>query len=126
MKVVKTEKAPQPVGWYSQGIRCGDFIFVSGQVAINPKTGRFVGKTVEKQATQSILNIKAILEMAGSQLDDVVKISVFHKNIRNWKAVDKIIKRFFRKNPPVRTSVGSNFAVPEILVEIDAVAYVQA
>ena len=122
---IKTDKAPKPAGPYSQAVRAGDFIYVAGQGGVDPKTGRFVEGGVEEQTRQTLKNIEAILKAAGSSLDDVVKVSVFLKDVRDFQAMNKVFAEFFKEPPPARTTVGVEFVVPEMLVEIDVVAYSQ-
>jgi 2-iminobutanoate/2-iminopropanoate deaminase len=120
---VKTDKAPKPAGPYSQAVRAGDFIYVAGQGGVDPNTARFVEGGVEEQTRQTLENIEAILKAAGSGLDDVVKVSVFLKDVRDFQAMNKVFAEFFKETPPARTTVGVEFVVPEMLVEIDVVAY---
>lgn len=120
---VKTDKAPKPAGPYSQAIKAGEFIYVAGQGGVDPATGRFVEGGVEEQTRQTLKNIEAILRAAGSSLDDVVKVSVFLKDVRDFHAMNKVFAEFFKNPPPARTTVGVEFVVPEMLVEIDVVAY---
>ena len=120
---VKTDKAPRPAGPYSQAIRAGDFIFVAGQGGVDPATGKFVDGGVEEQTRQTLKNIDAILKAAGSSLNDVVKVSVFLKDVRDFQAMNKVFAEFFKEPPPARTTVGVEFVVPEMLVEIDVIAY---
>jgi len=120
---VKTDKAPKPAGPYSQAVRAGDFIYVAGQGGVDPNTARFVEGGVEEQTRQTLENIEAILKAAGSGLDDVVKVSVFLKDVRDFQAMNKVFAEFFKKTPPARTTVGVEFVVPEMLVEIDVIAY---
>ncbi len=120
---VKTDNAPRPAGPYSQAVRAGGFIFVAGQGGVDPSTGRFVSGGVEEQTRQTLKNIEAILEAAGSSLDDVVKVSVFLKDVGDFQAMNKVFAEFFKEPPPARTTVGVSFVVPEMIVEIDVVAY---
>jgi len=120
---VKTDKAPRPAGPYSQAVRAGDFIYVAGQGGVDPNTARFVEGGVEEQTRQTLKNIEAILKAAGSGLDDVVKVSVFLKDVRDFQAMNKVFAEFFKEPPPARTTVGVEFVVPEMLIEIDVVAY---
>lgn len=120
---VKTDRAPKPAGPYSQAIRAGDFIYVAGQGGVDPSTGKFVEGGVEEQTRQTLKNIEAILKAAGSSLDEVVKVSVFLKDVKDFQTMNKVYAEFFKAPPPARTTVGVSFVVPEMLVEIDVVAY---
>ncbi len=120
-RIVFTEKAPKPVGPYSQAIVSGDFVFVSGQIAINPKTSKVVEGGIEEQTTQVLENIRNILESVGLSLTDVVKTSVFLSDISDFQAFNRVYSKYFKKGSPARTTVQANLIVG-VLVEIDAIA----
>jgi 2-iminobutanoate/2-iminopropanoate deaminase len=119
---IKTQNAPQPLGPYSQGIKAGNFLFVSGQGPIDPKTGKMVELDIEKQTRQVLQNIKAIVEAAGFSLDDVVKVSVFLKHASDFQKMNDVYKTYFQEKPPTRTTVKAEFVVPGMLIELDAIA----
>jgi 2-iminobutanoate/2-iminopropanoate deaminase len=121
-KFIKTQSAPQPIGPYSQGIRAGNFLFVSGQGPIDPKTGKMTEADIEKQTRQTLQNVKAIVEESGLSLNDVVKVSIFLKNSSDFQKMNEIYRTFFQQNPPTRTTVQANFVSPGMLIEIDAIA----
>ena len=121
-KFIKTQSAPQPIGPYSQGIRAGNFLFVSGQGPIDPKTGKMIEADIVKQTHQTLQNIKAIVEDSGLTLSDVVKVSIFLKNASDFQKMNEIYKTFFQENPPTRTTVQAEFVSPGMLIEIDAIA----
>lgn len=123
MRVIKTEKSPLPVGPYSQGIRVGDFLFVSGQGPLDPKTKKTVGVNVKSQTKRSIENVKAILAAAGMALANVVKTSVFLKDMNDFKKMNEVYGSYFTNNPPARTTVQAQLPMPDWLIEIDVVAY---
>jgi len=123
-KVIKTDKAPAAIGPYSQGYRAGDFIFVSGQGPLNPQTGKIQGDTIEEQTRQTLENIKAILEADGASMADVVKVSVLLTDLDNFKPMNEVYKTFFPVPFPARICYGVGLALPNMLVEIDAIAYV--
>jgi 2-iminobutanoate/2-iminopropanoate deaminase len=118
---IRTPNAPQPAGPYSQAIKAGSFVFVAAQGPVDPKTGK-MGEEIESQTRQTLLNVKAILEAAGSTMADVVKVSVFLKNAGDFSKMNEIYKTFFPQNPPTRTTVEAKFA-GSMLVEIDAIAF---
>ena len=101
---ISTENAPSAIGPYSQAVEAGGFIFTSGQLGINPKTGEF-GDTVEEQARLSLENVKAILEAAGASLDQVVKTTVFLQDMRDFANMNAVYAEFFPENPPARSTV---------------------
>jgi 2-iminobutanoate/2-iminopropanoate deaminase len=118
-----TSKAGSPPGGpYSQGIRAGDFVFVAGQVGKDPATGQLVGDTIEAQTTQTLENLKAILEAAGASMADVVKVSAHLTDLSLFDRFNKVYVNYFPDPKPVRTTVGSQLL--GFLVEVDAIAYV--
>jgi 2-iminobutanoate/2-iminopropanoate deaminase len=119
---IRTTSGASPVGAYSQALRVGDFIFVSGQGPLDPGTGQIVGETVEEQTARVLENIKAILEAGGASMSDVVKVSAHLSDLALFQRYNKIYATYFPDPKPTRTTVGSQ--LPGILVEIDAIAYV--
>ena len=119
---ISTTAGAQPVGAYSQGLRAGDFVFVSGQGPLDPKTGKVVGDTIEEQTARVLENIKAILEAGGAGMADVVKVSAHLSDMSLFERYNKVYSGYFPDPKPTRTTVGSQ--LPGILVEIDAIAYV--
>lgn len=120
---IYTDKAGKPGGAYSQGIRVGDFIFVAGQGPKDPVTGANVGTTIEEHTTQTLENIKAILEAGGATMADVVKATVHLSDPSLFSRYNEVYSQYFPDPKPVRTTVGSQL-LGGILVEIDVVAYV--
>mgnify|MGYP000365480824 CR=1 FL=1 len=121
-EVVFTEKAPKPVGPYSQAIIAGPFIFVSGQIPIDPKTGVIVKGGIKEQTERTLENIKAILEAAGSSLDKVVKVTVYLRDLNLFKEFNEAYAKYFPKDPPARATIEVSNLWGEILIEIDAIA----
>jgi 2-iminobutanoate/2-iminopropanoate deaminase len=119
---ITTRSGASPIGAYSQGLRAGDFIFVSGQGPLDPATGQIVGATVEEQTTRVLENIKAILEAGGASMADVVKVTAHLSDLSLFERYNKIYATYFPDPKPTRTTVGSQLL--GILVEIDAIAYV--
>ena len=119
---IRTDHAPLPAGPYSQGLRVGDFIYVAGQGPTNPATRAIAGSTIEEQTAQVLENIKAILEAGGASMADVVKSTVHLSDMSLFQRFNKVYETYFPDPKPVRTTVGSH--LPNILVEIDVVAYV--
>ena len=119
---ITTTTGASPMGAYSQGLRAGDFIFVSGQGPIDPATGKIVGDTIEEQTARTLDNIKAILEAGGATMADVVKVTAHLTDLSNFAAYNKVYATYFPDPKPVRTTVGSQLL--GMLVEIDAIAYV--
>lgn len=119
---VRTDEAPRGTGAYSQAIRAGDFVFVSGQGPLDPSTLEVVGTTVEEQTEATLRNLEAIARAAGGSLGDVVKVSAFLSSIDLFPGFNATYERIFGTLPrPARTTTGAELR--NILVEIDAVLY---
>lgn len=123
-KVIKTENAPKAVGPYSQGIRVGNLVFTAGQVGIDPKTGERP-EEIEEQTKQALKNVKAILEEAGTSMNNVLKVTVFLKNMDDFGKMNEIYATFFGENPPARSCVEVARLPLDFKVEIEAIAYVE-
>lgn len=120
-EVINTKNAPGAIGPYSQGIIVGDFVYTSGQIPINPATG--VMETDIKIATkQSMENVKAILEAAGTSLEKVVKTSIFLKDLNDFAVVNEIYGTYFTENPPARSCVQVAKLPKDAVIEIEAIA----
>ncbi|HSL44213.1 MAG TPA: Rid family detoxifying hydrolase [Anaerolineales bacterium] len=119
---ITTKTGASPIGAYSQGLRVGDFVFVSGQGPLDPATGKIVGETVEEQTARVLENIKAILEAGGAAMADVVKVTAHLSDLANFERYNIVYASYFPDPKPTRTTVGSQLL--GILVEIDAIAYV--
>ncbi len=120
-EVINTNNAPGAIGPYSQGIIVGDFVYTSGQIPINPATG--VMETDIKVATkQSMENVKAILEAAGTSLENVVKTSIFLKDLNDFAVVNEIYGTYFSENPPARSCVQVAKLPKDAVIEIEAIA----
>lgn len=121
---ITTKSGASPVGAYSQGLRAGDFIFVSGQGPLDPATGQIVGDSIEEQTARVLENIKAILEAGGASMADVVKVSAHLSDLDLFDRYNKVYSTYFPDPKPARTTVGSTLPREAMLVEIDAIAYV--
>src|SRR5438093_10253280 len=119
---VATEKAPKPIGPYSQGIIEGDFIFVAGQGPINPLTGKLELGDVRAETRRVFENLRAILQAAGSSLDDVVKCNVFLRDINDFAAMNEVYSTFFMAPFPARTTIQAGALPGGIAVEIECIA----
>jgi 2-iminobutanoate/2-iminopropanoate deaminase len=104
-EIISTENAPQAIGPYSQAVKAGNLIFISGQVPLNPKTGDLVTESIEDQARQVLDNVKSICESAGQSLDDIVKISIFLTDLNNFAVVNDVMKEYFSEPYPARATV---------------------
>ena len=120
--IVKTDAAPQAIGPYSQAIKANGFVFVSGQTALDPRTGQMVGQDIKTQTRRVLDNIKAVLHAAGTSLDHVVRCSVFLKDMNDFGPMNEEYGSYFRESPPARTTVQVAKLPRDALVEIDAIA----
>lgn len=119
---VYTERAPKPIGPYSQAVKAGNLLFVSGQIGLDPATGKLVEGGVREQAQRALQNLKAIIEEAGFSMDDVVWVLVFLRDISQYKEFNEVYLQFF-KNYPARALVEVSALPGGALVEITAVAF---
>jgi endoribonuclease L-PSP len=117
-----SDKAPAAIGPYSQAIQAGDFVFVSGQLPIDAKTGGIVGNTIEEQTRQSLKNIQHILEDHQLSMENVVKTTVFLKNIQDFPAMNKVYAEFFTDPFPARAAIEAAHLPLGALVEIEVIA----
>lgn len=120
--VVLTNHGPKPIGPYSQAIKSNGFLFISGQIALDPASGEFAGVTVQQQTERVLENLKAILEAGGVSLNHVVKTTVFLKDMNDFAAMNEVYGKFFKSNPPARSTVQAARLPKDCLVEIDAIA----
>ena len=120
--VVLTDRGPKPIGPYSQAIRINGFLYVSGQVALDPKTGEFLGTDIRQQTERTLENIKGILEAAGSNMHHVVKTTVFLKDMNDFAAMNEAYAKFFTQAPPARSTVQVARLPKDALVEIEVIA----
>ena len=121
IKNINTERAPKAIGPYSQAIEVGNFVFVSGQIPVDPITG-LIQPTIESATTQSLENLKAILEKAGLTLENVVKTTIFLSDMANFVAVNEVYGKYFKEPYPARSCVAVKELPKNVLVEIEAIA----
>ncbi|MGL5254770.1 MAG: RidA family protein [Brevinema sp.] len=120
-KQIRTENAPKAIGPYSQAIEMQGWVFVSGQIPVDPKTGQ-ISSEVADQAKQALSNIKAILEEAGCSMNDVVRCGIFLSNMDDFSTINAEYERFFSEPYPARATVEVRRLPKDVLVEIDAIA----
>jgi 2-iminobutanoate/2-iminopropanoate deaminase len=119
---IETENAPAAIGPYSQAIKAGGFVFVSGQIPIDPQTGQFVAGGIAEQTGQVLKNLAAVLAAAGSGLDRVVKTTVFLADMKEFSGMNEVYATFFSGPPPARATVAAAGLPRDARVEIEAVA----
>ena len=122
-KLIETDKAPKAIGPYSQAVVCGNVVYTSGQIAINPETGNVEAETIEAQTEQVCKNIKELLVASGSGIDKVVKTTCFLKNMEDFAAFNAVYEKYF-VSKPARSCVAAAELPKKVLVEIDTVAEV--
>jgi 2-iminobutanoate/2-iminopropanoate deaminase len=119
---LSTDKAPAPVGSYSQAVRAGNLVFVSGQIPLVPDSMRMVEGRIGEQTHQALRNIQAIVESAGGTLADVVKTTVYVTDLADFGIVNEIYKTYFPENPPARSTIQVAALPKGSLIEIEAIA----
>lgn len=123
-KVVSTDGAPAAIGPYSQGIAAGQFLFVSGQTPLDPKTGKLVEGGIREQTARALDNIAAILETAGTRMDNVVKVTVYLEDMNDFDAMNEVYASYFSSEPPSRCAIEVSRLPKDAKVEIDAIAII--
>ncbi|MCS6824296.1 MAG: RidA family protein [Cytophagaceae bacterium] len=121
-EIINTANAPQPIGPYSQAIMANDILFISGQIAIDPKTGNLLNQNIEEETTQVMNNIKAILEEANMTFSHVVKSTIFVKDLNHFAAINHIYAQYFPVEPPARETVEVARLPKDANVEISCIA----
>ncbi len=123
-KVVYTDKAPKPVGPYSQGILVDKWLFIAGQIPIDPSTNELIRGSFKDAVKRVLENIKAIVEAAGGSLDNIVKVTVYLKDIKLFKEFNEVYKEYFKKEPPARVVVEVANIPLNADLEVEAIAYI--
>ncbi len=121
-RIIKTDLAPAAIGPYSQGIRIGDFLFTSGQIALDPATGEMCSGEIEQETEKTLQNIEAILKAGGLSLSHVVKTTVYLADLNHFSRMNQVYEQFFSTNKPARACVQVAALPKGAKVEIDAVA----
>jgi len=122
--IISTTKAPAAIGPYSQGIKAGNMVFTSGQLPMDPETGELITKDIKSEARQSLSNLKAVLAEAGATLEDVVKVTVFIKDMNQFGDINEVYGEFFNTHKPARSCVEVARLPKDANVEIEAVAII--
>lgn len=121
-KTISSSKAPKAIGPYSQAVEANNMLFVSGQVPINPDTGKIAEYNIKEQTSQVLKNIKAILDEAGYSIDQVVKTTCFLNDLNNFKEMNEVYAQFFDNNPPARATIQVARLPLDSLIEIEVIA----
>ncbi len=123
-EIIHTDKAPAAIGPYSQGIKAGNLLFVSGQTPINPATGKLVEGNIQLQTRQVLNNIKEIVTASGASMDNIVKATVYLADFNNFAKMNEVYAEFFKTDKPTRVCVEVSRLPLDAAVEIDAIALV--
>ena len=123
-KVIQTEKTPKAIGPYSQAIHAGNFLFLSGQIPLDPKTGELVKGDLREQTKQVLENLRGVLESEKLEMKDVVKVTIFLKDIGNFNQVNEVYATYFPSSPPARSTVGVAKLPRDAEIEIEAIALI--
>ncbi|NOY36058.1 MAG: RidA family protein [Chlorobi bacterium] len=121
-KIIQTSKAPKAMGPYSQAVEAGGMLFISGQIPMDPDTGEIIPGDIQTQTQQVLKNVEIILNAAGYSRSDVVKSTVFLKNMDDFKAMNEVYASFYDENPPARAAVEVCRLPLNVLVEIETIA----
>jgi 2-iminobutanoate/2-iminopropanoate deaminase len=120
--VISTDKGPKAIGPYSQAIKANGLVYTAGQIPFDPATGQIIEGDVARQTARVLDNLKAILEAAGSSLDQAVKATVYLKDMGDFAAMNEVYARYFVKNPPARSTVEAARLPRDARIEIDLIA----
>ena len=124
MKIIKTKNAPKAIGPYSQGINHNNFVYTSGQIPINPETGKLVQGNFKLEVEQVLNNVDAVLKEGGSSINHAIKLTVFVTDLSKFSELNQVFETFFDENPPARSAVEVSALPMGVRVEIEAVGYV--
>ena len=119
---IHTKKAPSAIGAYSQAVKYGDMIFLSGQIPLDPDKMILVSDDIDMQIKQVFINLKYVLEASGSSLENILKLNVYLTNLENFTKVNEHMEKIFNKPYPARAAIGINSLPKDSLIEIDAIA----
>ena len=122
---IHTKKAPSAIGAYSQAVKYGDMIFLSGQIPLDPDKMILVSDDIDMQIKQVFINLKYVLEASGSSLENILKLNVYLTNLQNFSKVNEHMEKIFNKPYPARAAIGINSLPKDSLIEIDAIASVK-
>ena len=121
-EIISTQNAPAAIGPYSQAVKAGNLLFVSGQIPLDPATGEVVEATIQAQTTRALENVKAILAQAGGTLDNVVKTTVFLRDMNDFAEMNRVYQGYFTRDFPARSAVQVARLPKDVMVEIEAIA----
>lgn len=120
--VINSEKAPSPIGPYSQAVKAGNTLFISGQIALDQSTGELIMDSIEKETEQVMQNLKHVLEEAGLGMNHIVKCSIYITDMNNFAAINEVYGKYFSQDPPARETVEVSGLPKGVNVEVSAIA----
>ena len=120
-KVIQTDKAPKAIGPYSQAVQAGNFLFLSGQIPLDPNTGELIKGDIRQQAQRVLENIKGLLESQGLKMGDVIKVTIFLKDMASFNQVNEVYATYFSSSPPARSTVQVAQLPRNAEIEIEAI-----
>ena len=123
-EIIFTEKAPKPIGPYSQAIKIGNSLFISGQIPVDPKSGELVEGDIRAQTHQVLKNIKAIVEAAGGTLNNVIKVTVYLDDMDDFAEMNEVYSQYFSESKLARTTIEVSRLPKNVKIEIEAIAYI--
>lgn len=123
-EVISTDKSPEAIGPYSQAVRFDNLMFISGQIPINPKIGEIASGNIKNQAEQVLENLKNILEAGGSSLQKVLRTTIYLTDIDDYTIINETYAQYFESHPPARSTVQVSRLPKDVLIEIDAIAFI--
>lgn len=124
-KIITTDKAPKAIGPYSIGVVTGNLLFTAGQIGLDPQTGEIVSGGVAAETRRALLNLQAVVEAAGGALGNIVKTTVFLRDMNDFAEMNRVYGEFFAQNPPARTTVQVSALPRSAAVEIEAIAVIK-
>lgn len=123
-EIIFTEKAPKPIGPYSQAIKVGNFLFISGQIPVDPERGKLVEGDIGAQTHQVLKNIRAIVEAAGGTLNNVVKVTVYLDDMDDFAEMNEVYSQYFSESKPARAAIEVSRLPKNVKIEIEAIVYI--
>ena len=123
-EIIFTEKAPKPIGPYSQAIKIGNFLFISGQIPVDPESRKLVEGDIGAQTHQVLKNIKAIVEAAGGTLNNVIKVTVYLDDMDDFAEMNEVYSQYFSESKPTRAAIEVSRLPKNVKIEIEAIAYI--
>lgn len=120
-EIISTDMAPKAIGPYSQAVKVGNFLFISGQIPIDPKTGELIEGNIKEQTKRVLENLKGIIESLGGSLENIIKTTVFLKNIEDFHDMNEIYAEYFKENPPARSTIEVSRLPRNVSIEIEAI-----